>query len=160
LTTRTLFGNSFNDPVARVSPVEDGPTAVAFYVADRQGSIIGMLGGSGTVAATMTYDGFGNQTSNSNPSFTDQWNENLQRTFLEQSKNANLPNNYATKADFTGPHHLQEALDALKGPYAKLNPGVSIDFFGEFDASNAPQTPLDFDPEDVYDILDELGATK
>jgi hypothetical protein len=67
LVTRRLYGDTPNDVVARISSAG----VVAYYTTDYQGSVIGMLNGSGTVQATVVYDGFGNIKSNSNSSFTD-----------------------------------------------------------------------------------------
>ncbi len=69
LNTRRLFGNSYDQTIARISSTG----TVAYYANDRQNSVRYLLDASGTVQATLVYDGYGNITSNSNSGFTDRY---------------------------------------------------------------------------------------
>ncbi|MEZ6140830.1 MAG: polymorphic toxin-type HINT domain-containing protein [Zavarzinella sp.] len=72
VVARRIFGNSVDNLQARITP--DGMTdEVHWYITDRQGSVRGLLDDTGTPIATLTYDGFGNTTSNSNSSATDRY---------------------------------------------------------------------------------------
>ncbi len=75
LTTRRLFGNSVDSLVARVTPPAGGigATAVAWYLTDRQGTVIGLVSSSGALSDTIAYDGFGNVVSETNSSVSDRY---------------------------------------------------------------------------------------
>ena len=75
LTMRRVFGNSVDSLVGRIAPPMGGvgATAVSWYLTDRQGSVIGLLSPSGSLTDAIRYDGFGNITSDSNPSASDRY---------------------------------------------------------------------------------------
>lgn len=68
LTTRRIFGDSINEPLARITS-----TAVAWYLPDRQGSIRDLVDVSGAPQDHAEYDAFGNIVSESNASFGDRY---------------------------------------------------------------------------------------
>jgi len=68
LVTRRVFGDQIDQPVARITASSG---AVAWYQADRQGSIVGLTDNSGAAQDAIGYDGYGNKASESNASFGD-----------------------------------------------------------------------------------------
>jgi hypothetical protein len=69
LTYRRVFGNEVDALLARVSSAG----TLAFYATDRQGSVAGLLDGTGTAQTTMTYTGYGVQTVQGNSAFADRY---------------------------------------------------------------------------------------
>ena len=69
LKTRYVRGNAVDELFARVSSAG----TAAWYYTDRMGSVRQMVDASGTVQDTIAYDGFGNITSESSPTFGDQY---------------------------------------------------------------------------------------
>jgi RHS repeat-associated protein len=58
LTLRRVYGDGIAQPLARIS---SGGTVYG-YLEDKQNSVFNLLSNTGTLAATMAYDGFGKQT--------------------------------------------------------------------------------------------------
>src|SRR5262249_45313367 len=69
LTMRRLFGDNIDQVVVRI----DSGGSAAWCYQDRQGSVRNLCNASGVVQQTLTYDGFGNITLDSNPSFGDRY---------------------------------------------------------------------------------------
>ena len=69
LVTRYLHGDAVNQLFARVSAAG----VAAWYLTDHQGSVTNLTDASGNLQDTITYDGYGNVTSESNPSFGDRF---------------------------------------------------------------------------------------
>jgi RHS repeat-associated protein len=66
LQMRYMAGDSANEWLGR----EDGIGNTSWDLTDRLGSVIGLTNGSGTATDTITYDGFGNKTSETAPMVT------------------------------------------------------------------------------------------
>jgi RHS repeat-associated protein len=72
LQTRYLRGDQIDQLIARV--VTSGSTpAASWYLADRLGSIRNITDANGNTIDTITYDGFGNVTNETNASAGDRW---------------------------------------------------------------------------------------
>jgi RHS repeat-associated protein len=69
LQTRRFFLDGVNQLFARL----DSSGNAAWYLPDRMGSIRDLTDATGTVQEHLNYDGFGNVTSDSNPSFGDRY---------------------------------------------------------------------------------------
>jgi RHS repeat-associated protein len=69
LKVRYVRGNAVDQLFSRIK--SDG--TVAWYLTDRLGSVRQMVDASGAVQDTITYDGFGNVTNESNATFGDRW---------------------------------------------------------------------------------------
>jgi hypothetical protein len=61
LTTRRFYGDGIDTPTARIN-YTGGTGAVAWYFQDVRGSITAVANASGTIKATIHYDGYGNAT--------------------------------------------------------------------------------------------------
>jgi RHS repeat-associated protein len=69
LQTRYLRGDQVDQLFARISSAG----TAAWYLTDWQGSVMNLTDNSGNVQDTISYDAFGNVTSESNPSFGDRY---------------------------------------------------------------------------------------
>jgi RHS repeat-associated protein len=69
LLMRRVFGDGVDQVIAR----ESAGGTVAWYLADRLGSVIGQLDATGSPINTIVYDGSGNQTSQSSPANGDRY---------------------------------------------------------------------------------------
>ena len=70
LTTRRLYLDAIDAIVARIATTGG---IVAWYLTDRLGSVRDLTDTTGAVQDTITYDGFGNVLSETNPSFGDRY---------------------------------------------------------------------------------------
>ena len=70
ITTRRLFLGSSDAIVARITAATG---AAAWYLTDRLGSVRAITDATGAVQDQITYDGFGNVISETNPSFGDRY---------------------------------------------------------------------------------------
>ena len=70
ITTRRLFLGSSDAIVARITAATG---AAAWYLTDRLGSVRAITNATGAVQDQITYDGFGNVISETNPSFGDRY---------------------------------------------------------------------------------------
>jgi RHS repeat-associated protein len=69
LVTQRVYGDAVDTVLSRL-----GSGGVeSWYLSDRQGSVIGLVDGSGTAAATVSYDGYGRVSSDSAPSVGDRY---------------------------------------------------------------------------------------
>ena len=69
LTARRVYGDAVDEVVAKISSAG----VETWYETDRQGSVVGLVNGSGTPVETIVYDGFGKVTSDSAPSAGDRY---------------------------------------------------------------------------------------
>lgn len=69
LVTRRVFGDKVDSVTARINAAG----VEAWYLTDRQGSVVGITNASGTPTATIAYDGFGNVTSDTGPGAGDRY---------------------------------------------------------------------------------------
>src|SRR5262249_20359672 len=69
LQTRRLFGEGIDQVMARIS----SSGTAAWYLVDRQRSVRQMIDATGTLSDTITYDGFGNITNETNAAVGDQY---------------------------------------------------------------------------------------
>jgi RHS repeat-associated protein len=72
LTTRRVYGDGTDQPVARLAPAVSGG-ATAWYHQARQGSVTGLTDTAGVVADQIAYNGFGDVVSETAPAFGDRY---------------------------------------------------------------------------------------
>ena len=65
---RRVYGDAVDEVVAKIS---SAGVETLVRKTDRQGSVVGLVNGSGTPVETIVYDGFGKVTSHSAPGATD-----------------------------------------------------------------------------------------
>jgi RHS repeat-associated protein len=69
LQTRRLYLNGVDELMARLS----GDGTAAWYLTDRQGSVVGLTNGSGSIQDQISYDAFGSVTAETSPPFGDRY---------------------------------------------------------------------------------------